>query len=1026
MRILSFFKHNLIRTTKILLIFASSNLFSQQYNVVGSAIAEGPNGCFTLTNNISQSGAVWNNNTINLLEPIDVTLVLNFGNISNDNLSSTCGGDGMSFILQPIGNGVGSVGSGSGFLGITPSFGVLMDTYPNGDVGDPFWDHISIHKNGDIEHGYSNELASYHIGHNNGFPEELEDGLNHTFRFVWEPNQSGGGGVASVYFDGIYVIGYTGDIVNEIFGGNPIVYWGVSASSGACWNKQTACMTLVAAFETNGVFCSGKEVSFTDITISSIGDVTSWQWNFGDGAVSDEQNPIHIFDGPGEYPVTLTVTAGGVVSTISQTVIIMDPLVSIAEVEPICKGSSITLDGTVSALPPYNFETLSFSNGIKYPIPDGGVSQNWTGSGENYASSDITVSGISGVWEVESVCINIDHTYVGDLIIYLKDPCGNLVLLVKDIQSSKGLKNTCFSPSATTSISNGTAPYTGSWIPVGGAGIWNTLTSCSNPNGQWSLVAGDYYSAYLGSISNWYITFKSNIEVNQIDYNWGQLNLPANTLNPQITPDTSMWVYLYAYDTNGCYNSDSVYIKVEEIPVVSAVGDTICSGETAVISASGASTYSWDNGMNGAIINVSPTTTQEYIVTGYNSICTDTAKAIVLVNPSVNVSVNNVTICEGETATLDPMGADFYTWDTGADDDPYIVQPNVTTTYTVVGYNNYDCKDTAEVVVTVNPLPNIILTAPSICENEQATITASGANEYSWSTGFAGNPLVISPAQTTIYTVTGTSLGCSSSAEIELVVNPLPIVDFSPSAISGCTPLLINFENNSQGNIVNWDWQVQGNTVGIDENLEYEFVSSGIYPVVLTVTTDSGCVSKSNPVDIDVYDVYATIYAEGSFTAGETVYFNDVGSGASSWVWSFGNELTSTNQTNVIPYEEAGEYWVFLFVQSKDGCTDKDSILLKINPVFTAYTPNAFTPNGDGLNDVWLPMGENWVAEEYELRIFDRWGKEMFYTNDINEGWKGPSENPKNNRQSVYSYRLKVKDTFGLKHEYFGEIFIIN
>lgn len=255
-------------------LFLSNTVYSQQYNVAGTAVAMSQTGCYRLTNTTSQSGAVWNVNLINLNNAFDITLKLNFGNRPGTigYIPATCGADGMSFVLQPVGNGVFGPGGGVGFQGITPSLGIVMDTYTDNPT-DPSYQHISIHKNGDVLHNTTNQLVSYTSAV--GFPANITDGLEHLFRFVWLP-MGGGNGLIMVYFGTATTLPtsptltYTGNVINTIFGGNPNVYWGVSGSTGGCWNTQYVCMTTISNFNAVADTCVGSPVQFTSTSISGL------------------------------------------------------------------------------------------------------------------------------------------------------------------------------------------------------------------------------------------------------------------------------------------------------------------------------------------------------------------------------------------------------------------------------------------------------------------------------------------------------------------------------------------------------------------------------------------------------------------------------------------------------------------------------------------------------------------------------------------------------------------------------------
>jgi hypothetical protein len=87
-------------------------------------------------------------------------------------------------------------------------------------------------------------------------------------------------------------------------------------------------------------------------------------------------------------------------------------------------------------------------------------------------------------------------------------------------------------------------------------------------------------------------------------------------------------------------------------------------------------------------------------------------------------------------------------------------------------------------------MPIVSVNSPTICAGQTATLTATGASTYSWNTGSLLNPILVSPSSSTVYSVTGTSLGCSTTTVVTVVVNPLPVMSVNSSTICiGQTPL---------------------------------------------------------------------------------------------------------------------------------------------------------------------------------------------------------------------------------------------
>lgn len=161
-----------------------------------------------------------------------------------------------------------------------------------------------------------------------------------------------------------------------------------------------------------------------------------------------------------------------------------------------------------------------------------------------------------------------------------------------------------------------------------------------------------------------------------------------------------------------------------------------------------------------------------------------------------------------------------------------------------------------------------------------------------------------------------------------------------------------------------------------------------------------------------------------------TVQFTDNSSNATSWNWNFGDNIlnpttnTSTQQNPSHDYSDIGTYCVTLIVSNAAGCTDTTQLCVVIDPEFTFFIPNAFTPNGDGVNDFFTGKGEN--IHEYEMMIFDRWGNMIYFTDDINKPWDGKANHGNDiAQQDVYVYVVKLKDNKNQKHKYIGTVTLV-
>ncbi|HSY75305.1 MAG TPA: gliding motility-associated C-terminal domain-containing protein, partial [Bacteroidia bacterium] len=276
----------------------------------------------------------------------------------------------------------------------------------------------------------------------------------------------------------------------------------------------------------------------------------------------------------------------------------------------------------------------------------------------------------------------------------------------------------------------------------------------------------------------------------------------SNTIaNPVITT-----TYTVVGSNGTCTDTDKVIITVNPTPTVIATpaATTLCSGESVKLSASGATGYTWSPGTGLSCTNcfnptAIPLTSTTYTVVGTSGSCSDTQKVVITINPTPTITVAPVSpaICAGSSVSLTASGAANYTWSPNAGlscsncPNP-IVNPTVTTTYTIVGSSGAGCNDTIKDVVTVNPNPVATVSANiTIEQGSDTVITATGGGSYLWTpaTGLSCNTCpnpIASPLQTTSYCVQVTNAsGCTDTACMTITINDLPCGEiFVPTAFS--------------------------------------------------------------------------------------------------------------------------------------------------------------------------------------------------------------------------------------------------
>jgi len=332
--------------------------------------------------------------------------------------------------------------------------------------------------------------------------------------------------------------------------------------------------------------------------------------------------------------------------------------------------------------------------------------------------------------------------------------------------------------------------------------------------------------------------------------------------------------------------------------------------------------------------------------------------------------------------------------------------------------------------LTLNVTPNV----DNICEGEITTLTASSQGSgvgYSWDTGANTSSINVSPAASTTYSVTGTDAqGCSGTASAVVNVDPLPVVIFTADPLTGCDPTTINFTDQSTGNITIWDWEFGDGGISGLQNPSHTY-GAGTFSVTLSVTTAAGCQSTltmSNYVTISPNPVAAFIANPAVTTEDDpTITFINQSTGATDYTWSFGDGtgVTDYSENPLYTYEGNGSFVVTLWVENEGGCTDSTSMIVVVKPTFTFYLANAFSPNGDGRNDVLRPFGTGWDTDSYSMRIYSRWGDLVFSTTDINHGWDGFMPNGAEAIQDVYSVIISIRGMDGKENHYYKGVGLI-
>ncbi|WP_047546291.1 hypothetical protein [Psychroserpens sp. Hel_I_66] len=401
---------------------------------------------------------------------------------------------------------------------------------------------------------------------------------------------------------------------------------------------------------------------------------------------------------------------------------------------------------------------------------------------------------------------------------------------------------------------------------------------------------------------------------------------------------TELEDYLNGVDGSSAENAGSQVIII-------ANTEALCQGETRVLTASGADSYLWNTGETTPTLEISPDSTTTYTVTGTHidgSTTQDEITITVYEVPIANAGPDQE-ICLGSQVTLTATGGTTYQWSTGATSATITVTPTGSTTYTVEVFQNA-CSSQDQVAVTVSEVPTVDAGEDqTIFEGQSATLTATGADTYLWSTGETTQSIIVNPLLDTSYFVNGTTNNCENTDTVTVF-----LLDDSVNANAGADTEVCTGQTTTLTATggATYEWSTGETTASIE-----------VYPTETTIYTVTAFSASGNNTDGD--SVTVTVNEIPSANAGEdvTICFGNTAtltaSGGTDYLWSTGE----TTQSITVNPEETTTYSVEVTTNS---CSDEDDVIVNVNEL----------PNISAGSDVTITEGESTVltangADEY-------------------------------------------------------------
>ena len=389
---------------------------------------------------------------------------------------------------------------------------------------------------------------------------------------------------------------------------------------------------------------------------------------------------------------------------------------------------------------------------------------------------------------------------------------------------------------------------------------------------------------------------------------------------------------------------------------------------------------------------------------------------------SIIIDLQDQTInCPNDSVVLTAVVSDgspgyTYLWDNGETTGSITVSPNATTVYNVTVTDTCGQVENGSVTVTVpiySPITLSISPNDTLvhCLNSIVNLTAissgGGASHViAWSDGTNGTTTQATVNSTTIVIASVTDeCGNVQVDSVTITLQELPIQTIMTNDTLVCSGEEVTLQVTPSGGYGN-DYNFLWNTGETDSIITVSPTNTTTY----TVEVSDACnyIKAWDTVSVGIILVEANFVASGLLEEGLEVNFQNLSIGATSYIWDFGNDETSTQVNPSVIYENAQNYIVTLIAMNDQGCEDSITKVIQIKPEFIFYAPNSFTPDGDEFNQTWAPVAQGIDPYNFDLFIYNRWGEVVWENHDITVGWDG-TYNGRLVQAGTYVWLIRVK-----------------
>jgi gliding motility-associated-like protein len=482
-------------------------------------------------------------------------------------------------------------------------------------------------------------------------------------------------------------------------------------------------------------------------------------------------------------------------------------------------------------------------------------------------------------------------------------------------------------------------------------------------------------------------------------------------------PSTTTQYVVTVTDVNGCTDTEQVRIEISNVQAQAGPDVDLCEGNSTTLNGTGGGSYNWSPPVFLSATNIpNPTANPPSDITYFLEVtnadgCTALDSVRITLRPLPVVDAGpDMILCELDTSQVTGFGALNYQWTPAAFFDApasntTLFFPTIGGDYYLLGTNQWGCRDLDTFNVQLLPAPVAVAGGPStVCEDSTAQLSGSGGGNYNWApSSLLNDPTVANPIATlqtsTTFTLQVTSAnGCDNFDTIRIAVTPTPVVQLGADRVvcEGSTANIFAFGGQS----VSWSTGDTTRRLVVSPDSSTWYVATAIV---------EGCPSLPDSILLTVDTLLPLadfVPTPDSGMVPLTVEFQNFSTGANSYQWFFDDGGQSSLFQPSHTYLDTGVFYAKLVAMNSNGCTDTLIQRIIVGVDFTIYVPNAFTPNGDGINDY---FNTPWIGvKDFHVMIFDRWGMLIYESRDPDFRWYGDLHDAPC-QEGVYTYVIEAR-----------------